>query len=125
MIREAYLGFAPADGKALTRFFSERKVPMEAAERLGLIRRSQNASPYYQPRRGVEGEGRFARIGKAGSSLESGEILLSPETPSKGIGSGFARPIPQPGGSGDDRRSPPLEDRLSRGFAGALHPGNF
>lgn len=32
------------------------------------------------------------------------------KTPSKRIGSGSARPILQPGGSGDDRRSPPLKN---------------
>ena len=61
-----------------------------------------------QPQGGVEGGGRFARTGEAGSSLESGEILLSPETPSKGIGSGLARPIPQPRGLGGAPEASPV-----------------
>ncbi len=44
----------------------------------------------------------------------------STQTESEGIGSGFARPIPQPGGSGEGRRPPPLDegiDHYSRALA--------
>ncbi|HEX5038430.1 MAG TPA: DNA primase [bacterium] len=46
MIREAYLGYAPGDGRALLRFFQEKKVPLDAAERLGLIRRGNSGDPF-------------------------------------------------------------------------------
>jgi DNA primase len=39
MIREAILGYAPADGKSLMRLLSEKKAPLEQAARLGLVRR--------------------------------------------------------------------------------------
>ncbi len=46
MIREAYLGYAPAEGRALTNKFREKKVPLEAAEKLGLIRKGQSGDFY-------------------------------------------------------------------------------
>jgi DNA primase len=42
MVREAYLGYAPADGKSFTRLLREKKAPLEAAERLGLVRKGQS-----------------------------------------------------------------------------------
>ena len=46
MVQEAYLGYAPVDGKSLLRFFQEKKVPLEAAERLGLIRRGSSGDHF-------------------------------------------------------------------------------
>ncbi|HSA58063.1 MAG TPA: DNA primase [bacterium] len=42
MVREAYLGYAPADGRSFVRLLKEKKAPLEAAERLGLIRKGQS-----------------------------------------------------------------------------------
>lgn len=41
MIRETVLGYAPPDGKRLSSFLAEKKAPMEAAVKLGLIRRGE------------------------------------------------------------------------------------
>jgi DNA primase len=39
MVREAYLGYAPSDGKSFLKLLREKNVPLDAAERLGLIRK--------------------------------------------------------------------------------------
>lgn len=46
IIREAYLGYAPADGRMLTHLLREKKAPLELAEKLGLIRRGQSGDYY-------------------------------------------------------------------------------
>src|SRR3989338_7446586 len=46
MIREAYLGYAPAEGRALIAHLREKKAPIEIAEKLGLIRKG-NSGDYY------------------------------------------------------------------------------
>lgn len=46
MIREALLGHAPADGKALTRVLYEKRVPMGKAVQLGLVREGTAGDHY-------------------------------------------------------------------------------
>lgn len=46
MIKEAYLGFAPGEGRALTQRLREKQVPLELAEKLGLIRRGSGGEYY-------------------------------------------------------------------------------
>jgi DNA primase len=46
IVKESLLGYAPADGKRLTQLFQNKKVPMELAEKLGLIRKG-TAGDYY------------------------------------------------------------------------------
>src|SRR3989338_2397947 len=40
MIQESYLGYAPAEGRALAAHLRDKNVPIELAEKLGLIRRN-------------------------------------------------------------------------------------
>ncbi len=42
MIREALLGYAPVEGKALNRWLKEKNVPIEKAVELGLVRRGDH-----------------------------------------------------------------------------------
>jgi DNA primase len=46
MVREAFLGYAPPDGRSFVRLLREKKAPLEAAERLGLIRKGQSGDYY-------------------------------------------------------------------------------
>jgi DNA primase len=86
MIQEAYLGYAPADGKSLLRFFQEKKVPLEAAERLGLIRKG-SAGDYFDFFRDrlicsvVSPDGKFLGFsGRALSDEQQPKYLNSPES---------------------------------------------
>ncbi len=46
MIREHYLGYAPADGRGLIQKLREKKAPLELAEKLGLIRKGTSGDYY-------------------------------------------------------------------------------
>lgn len=90
MVPESFLGYAPGDGKKLTSLFIEKKVPMDLAVRLGLIRQGA-AGDYYDFFRdrlifsivSPDGkEGKF--LGFSGRALEDTiqpKYLNSPESP--------------------------------------------
>ena len=46
VIEEASLGYAPADGKSLSRFLSEKKAPMDLVASLGLVRQGAAGDTY-------------------------------------------------------------------------------
>jgi DNA primase len=87
MIREAYLGYAPADGKSLLRVLREKKAPLDMAERLGLIRKGASGDyfDFFRDRMicsVVSADGKF--LGFSGRALgddQQPKYLNSPESP--------------------------------------------
>lgn len=86
MVREAYLGYAPADGRSLVRLLREKSAPLEAAERLGVIRKNSSGD-YYDFFRDrlvfsvVSPDGKFLGFsGRALSDEVQPKYLNSPES---------------------------------------------
>lgn len=86
LIKEAYLGYAPSDGRSFINLLREKKAPLELAEKLGLIRRG-NSGDYFDFFRDrlmfavVSPDGKFLGFsGRALSDEAQPKYLNSPES---------------------------------------------